>query len=115
MADEKVFLTDSRREVLNGEYDGADNVRRTHKTRIRSKSRTALSELIDVATSPEIDNSDVFEPEQIRVLLTTLLVGSGGFEDDDMPTYMQAWEPDPDYANSVYVAADRALRNGPEL
>lgn len=81
---DKVFLTDERRAILNGEADHlTDESLRTGKYRIRRRARTALSELVDVAESPEIDNTDIFEPEEIQELLLRLLLvgpqeGEGG-------------------------------------
>lgn len=67
------FLTDERRAVLSGEYDGAANVERTHKSRIRSRGRSALAELIEVAQSTEIENRSIFGPEEIGTLLYWVL------------------------------------------
>ena len=67
------FLTPERRSVLNGEYDGAENVERTHKSRIRARSRTALEELIEVAESNEIDTREVFDPDDVFRLLRAIL------------------------------------------
>lgn len=100
--DTPVFLTDTRREVLTGKYDGAENTERTHRSRIRSRARTALDELLAVAASEEIDNADVFDPQKLRALITTLTHGPGGLDED-------RWEPDEDYANSVHVAVDKAI------
>jgi len=125
MADETVFLTDERRDVLNGEYDGADSTRRAHKTNIRSRGKTALDELLVVAGSPAIDNDDVFDTEQVYALISILLTGSGGFVDnadaDEQPTPKEvretadhykatAWEPEEEYANELYVKVDAGLR-----
>lgn len=98
--DTPVFLTEARREVLSGDYDGAENTERTHKSRIRARTRTAVDELLVVAASDEIDNADVFDPEKLRALITTLTRGPGGLD---------PWEPDEDYANSVHVAVDKAI------
>lgn len=67
------FLTDERRAVLNAEYDGAANTERTHKSRIRVRSRQAIEELIEVAQSPEIDNRDVFDPDDLARLIDALM------------------------------------------
>ena len=76
MAD-KVFLTDERRDVLTGEYEGSENVERTHKSRIRARSQTALEELIEVAESQEIDTRDVFDPHDVFNLLQAILLPDG--------------------------------------
>lgn len=93
MADEKVFLTDERRAVLEGSYDGSVNTERTHKSRIRKKTQLALRELIEVAQSPVIDNSEVFDAGLIEQLITGLYTG-GDFEpyrtfDGDRTEYSQ--------------------------
>ena len=69
---ERVFLTDTRRNVLSSEFEGADSTLESHKSRIRSRSRMALSELVEVAESNEIDNEDVFDPREIHALLEAL-------------------------------------------
>lgn len=78
MEETPAFLTDARRDILNDEYDGADATRRSHKSKIRSRSRTALMELIEVARSDEIDNVGVFEPNELARLLNALMVPDDG-------------------------------------
>lgn len=124
MADEKVFLTDERRAVLRGRYDGSDSNLRTHKSRIRKKARIALDELMEVAGSPAIDNEDVFDTEEVYTLISILLGGMGGITHvtDEKAPYPEevrdhydeyggvAWRPHEDYANSLYVKLDGGLR-----
>jgi len=70
MVDESpVFLTDERRAVLHNEYEGKDNTERTHKSRIRARSKKALEELAEVAQSPHIDNKNALPPEKVATLL----------------------------------------------
>ncbi len=76
-----MFLTDRRREVLNGEFQGNPETLSSHKSRIRTRSRMALSELVEVAQSPEIHNSDVFEPEQVDLFIESIL--NGPIEEED--------------------------------
>lgn len=99
--DTTVFLTDQRRDVLTGDYDGAANTERTHQSRIRSRARSALAELIEVAESDAIENESVFDPDQLRYLLTAIMQGGGGLD---------PYEPPEDYQNAVYVEVDRSLR-----
>lgn len=73
MGDPDAFLTDERRAVLTGEYDGTESVRRTHQSRIRARARSAIQELTEVAQSPHIDNRDIFDPEEIGTLLFYIL------------------------------------------
>lgn len=96
-----VFLTDTRKEVLKN-YDSSDSNHRAHKSRIKNDARTALLELLALAATEEIDNSDIFEPKQVRALIQTLLTGPGGLDPN---------EPDTEYTNSLYVELDQALRN----
>jgi len=76
MAD-RVLLTEKREQVLSGEYDGSDTALRNQKSRLRDSARTALAELVQVAASPEIDNADVFEPNEVARLLDALMVPNG--------------------------------------
>lgn len=71
---DRVFLTDKRRAVLEGEADElADATIRNHKSRIRTRARIALEELTEVAMSDEIDNDDIFTPQQLDTLLRAIL------------------------------------------
>lgn len=96
---ERVFLTDTRRDVLEGEFDGPDATKRSHKSRIRTRARMALQELIEVAQSSEIDNTDVFEPKEITSFTESLIFNgrSGGI------TPMLNWEGDYDDYYSEYA------------
>jgi len=89
------FLTDERRAVLAGNYDGSESVERTHKSRIRERARSAVDELIEVAQSKEIENADVFDPAKIGTLLFWIMhdwsQSTGGglvgeVEDESLPT-----------------------------
>ena len=103
MSEPDTFLTDERRAVLRGEYGGAENVERTHRSRIKARSQSALSELIEVAGSEEIDNAEVFDPKQIRALLTTILY-KGGLVDPDYQHVSDA------YRNAMYFEMSQFLR-----
>jgi hypothetical protein len=60
-----------------------------------------------VAYSPVIDNEDVFDPDEIRYLLSILFTGPTGLiEDDDDRT-----RPSTDYQNRMYIATERAQLN----
>jgi hypothetical protein len=72
---DQVFLTDARRDVLRGESDRTGNSLSVEKSRIRERARLALSELIEVAESEEIDNADVFDPRDVSRLIAALLSG----------------------------------------
>ena len=105
-----VFLTDARKDALN-HYDPENSNHRAHKSRTKSRAKQALDELLWVASSNEIENSDVFEEEKMHSLLVTLLVGAGGVTGDDLTGISDeivASTPDPDYRNSLYVAIENA-------
>jgi len=72
-----VFLTEKREAVLNGEYDGSDDALRNQKSRLRRSAQTALQELITVAASPEVENADIFEPNDLARLVDALMVPQG--------------------------------------
>lgn len=74
---DRVFLTETRRDVLAGDADLAESTIRSHKSRIRSRARTALAELIEVAESEEIENADVFEPQQLARLVAEIVSPQG--------------------------------------
>lgn len=103
MADDNtpVFLTETRQEVLRGDYDGDQNVERTHKSRIRTRARKAIEELNEVAMSPAIDNEDVFDPEKVSFLLLHIMRGTGG---------LNSYIPPKEYHDSVYFEVNQMLR-----
>ncbi|MUW15739.1 hypothetical protein GJ633_14740 [Halorubrum sp. CBA1125] len=68
-----IFLTENRRDVLSGESDFSEKSITNEKSRIRTRTRTALDELIEVAQSAEIENRSVFDPEQLGILLYWVL------------------------------------------
>jgi len=113
VSEPNTFLTDSRRAVLAGEYEGAENTERTHRSRIRSRGRTAIEELTEVAQSPEIDNADVFDPEAVGRLLFWILNDPHKWTDVETGGLVDAGDLPDSYAefrNSVYVEADQQLR-----
>lgn len=120
---ENIFLTDSRRDVLNGDTDHLNSQSLANaKSRIRTRARLALDELIEVAASPAIDNEDVFEPEEVYTLISILLNGTGGLSHGDEiphPDELReqydryeavAWKPYEDYSRDLYVRLDGGLR-----
>ena len=81
---DRVLLTEQRENVLNGEYDGSDAALRNQKSRLRTSSQTALQELTQVAESQHIDQTDVFDPDDVfRLLRALLLPKPPHFEDAD--------------------------------
>lgn len=73
---DNVFLTDNRRLYLDGEYEGSESASYTIKSRLKRRSEITLHELIEVANSPEIDNSDVFDPDDVAMFLWALMTDS---------------------------------------
>lgn len=70
---DKVFLTDERRDVLEGNADDlAEQSLRNAKSRIRIRARLALEELTEVAESKELDQTEVFDPDDVFRLLRAL-------------------------------------------
>jgi len=70
---DNAFLTDRRREFLEGEYDLSRSKDRHLKKSLNDSTKTALEELIEVAQSPHIDNHEVFEPAQVAQLVEAVL------------------------------------------
>ena len=112
--DTPVFLTDERRAVLSGEYDGADSTERAHRSNIRARSRTALDELIEVAQSPKIDNADIFDPDQVFLLLRALLTPrQEDLDDDEFVNFVTPEKYGEDftaYADRLYVQMDKVMK-----
>lgn len=77
MTRDNIFLTENRRDVLNGESDWSVQSVRNERSRIKNLARLALAELIEVAESPEIDNADVFEPDDVARLVDSLMAPEG--------------------------------------
>jgi hypothetical protein len=75
---DRVFLTEKRRDVLNGEYEGSPDALRNQKSRLRKSARTALEELIAVANSEEIENGEVFHPNDLARLVHALMTPADG-------------------------------------
>lgn len=95
---ENIFLTEKRREVLNGTDDLNDDSRIVEKSRIRTRARMALRELQAVADSGVIDNETVFEPDEIYGLLHALTI-----DDTEGGLFVQK-EVDEDYKREVLEA-----------
>jgi hypothetical protein len=121
MADtDRVFLTPERQAVLEGDYDGAENTERTHRSRIRSRSRTALDELVQVAESPAIDTTEVFDPDDVFRLLRAIMspdpmyVDGGGLVggdlDEDRPEVASVDDEFNAYTDRLYVQLDKLMR-----
>lgn len=83
---DNIFLTDERREVLQGkDREITDQSLHNAKSRIRVRTRLALEELTEVAESPEIRNESVFDPESVHQLLIALLTPDQFTEIEEEP------------------------------
>lgn len=111
------FLTDRRREFLSGDYDLDDSKDRQLKRRTVNDAQAALAELIEVAQSPHLDNTEVFDPDELGQLVQALLlpdpqhVSSGGLveaTDDDLPTATTS-EEFQQFRDRLYVVIDRPM------
>jgi len=101
---ENIFLTDNRRNVLEGTSEWSEKSIINEKARIKNRASLALEELTEVAESDKIDHTDAFDPDDVFRLLSALLTGlhsehietSGVVEDatrddvDDLPDDPQA-------------------------
>lgn len=103
---EKIFLTDSRRDVLEGNAnDLTEQSLRNAKSRIRVRSRLALEELTEVAESPEIENREVFDPDDVFLFLRALLL-----PDEYVPIDGEPPEDYQEYRDRLHVQLDKLLR-----
>lgn len=104
------FLTETHREILDGEWEGSESTLRSHKSEIRRRSKGALKDLTKVAGSPHISNESkvdggrLFEPEEIGAFLTSIVI-QGGL----MPADYE--RPSEEYRNRIYVELDKVLRS----
>lgn len=71
------FLTERRREFLEGDYDLDESKDRNLKYKIKEDARAALKELREVAESPHIDNADVFKTGDLAGLFHGLMTPRG--------------------------------------
>jgi hypothetical protein len=67
-----VILTEKRREVLDN-YDPDNDAERNRVYQTKKRAQTVIAELIDIAEGDSIENEDVFEPEEIRLLIQAIL------------------------------------------
>lgn len=104
-----MLLTEQRENVLNGEYSGTDAALRNQKSRLRESSRTALHELTAVAESQHIDNTDVFDPDDVFRLLRALLSYDGPQAIEG--TEQSVYEPPSGQRDADYADEFAAYRN----
>jgi hypothetical protein len=80
--EKRVLITKGRAEILEN-YDSKNSTHRTRKYRLQKSTKTVLDELIEIAQSPNIDNTEVFDPNQIDRLISTLVGAYGLWPDPD--------------------------------
>jgi hypothetical protein len=112
MERDNIFLTETRREVLAGESDLSGKSLANEKSRIRTRARAALGELIEVAQSEEIENRNIFEPAQVGLLLGLLIddpavMPPGGLTDS--PSDLSVPERHVEYRNDVHSEATSTM------
>lgn len=121
---ENIFLTETRRAVLDGESDLSGRSLENEKSRIRTRARAALDELIEVAQSNEIENRSVFEPETLGDLTYWILNDPSQFDQMGGIVAQEGEEIDADeeavarytdelasYRRDVYAEVDGPLRS----
>jgi hypothetical protein len=116
------FLTDRRREFLEGDYDLDTSKDRQLKHRIKSDAKAAIEELAEVARSGHIDSTEIFEPDELAELFAAIFVPDpqhvegGGLvydqrgEQPDHPTTADVSDEYQQYCDRLYVAMDRPLK-----
>lgn len=127
---EKAFLTDRRKEILDGatadEMGISDATVRQHRAAVKHQTRAALRELREVAQSGEIDNREVFYPDGVTNLLIWILndphqlpKDHGGLaarpneeiEGVEERHIVRIGEDLKDYQDEIYVRLDGILRS----
>lgn len=108
------FLTERRREYLGGDYDLDNSSDRHMKRKIETGAETALTELVEVAQSPHIDNTEVFDPDDVFRLLRALLAPrQEDLEPDEFVTVVSPEKYGDEfvaYADSLYVQMDKVMK-----
>lgn len=121
MAEPNTFLTEDRQAVLHDNYDGSSSTERVHRRNIKKRSQSALQELTEVAQSPHIDNSEVFDPSDVHALLTALLTppsytnpmtGEIPDADDDFLAYRDRMYVQIDKVKTYAKSTDDTLNDG---
>jgi hypothetical protein len=118
---DRVLLTDTRKDLLEGDYDSSNPTHRNRKHRLKESSKTALDELIQIAQSPIIDNTEIFETEQVarltRALLTPDVVHTEGGGlwpgTEDLPDELTVTVSDEyqQYQDRLYVVLDDPMHS----
>jgi len=114
---DSIFLTDTRREVLEGTTDLEGNALAVQKSRIRARARMALDELQEVAQSTEIENETVFDSSELRMLLMYVLwdpanISGGGVVggDPDSDAHVDVADEHQQYQTELYAKLNGVLR-----
>lgn len=118
------FLTDRRREFLDGDYDLDNPADRQIKHQIKKDAQAAIEELTEVAESPHIDTTEVFDPDDVFFLLRAIMgpdpkhtEGGGVFGGRNHEEYQEenpdvALDVDDDflaYQDRLYVQLDKLM------
>jgi len=74
---DSVILTEQRKKLLNGDYEGSEDAQRKQEWRLRKSSETAFHELIKIAESPHIDTRDIFDPDDVLLFLGAVMEPDG--------------------------------------
>jgi len=71
---DRVILTERRKELLQGDYDSENSADRMALLRLRNSTQTNLEELIQIAQSPHVNNSETLPAEKVGQLLQALYI-----------------------------------------
>jgi len=111
---ENAFLTERRREYLDGDYDLSRSKDRHLKHSLKQSTGLALNELIEVAESHHIDNTEVFDPDEVFRLLRALLSPrQEDLEPDEFVHFVGPEKYGSDfvaYADALYVQIDKVMK-----
>lgn len=113
---DRVLLTDRRKELLSEGYDPSNATERGQKHRLKESTHTAFGELIEIAESPYIDNSEFFDANDVGRLIGALLTPSinetesgglvGGDLDQDRPEVADLSDDFQQFRDKLYLALD---------
>jgi hypothetical protein len=110
---ERVILTEQRERLLSGKYEGSDTAERAQRHRLKNSTKVAIDELIQIAESPVLDNSDVFDPDDVFRLLRALYTPSQDHleEESGLIDHGDATPEYRAYTDRLYVQIDKVIRD----
>lgn len=110
----RVILTDQREKMLEEGTEQGDTADKMRMYRLKNSSTTALKELIQIAQSPHVDQTEIFDPETVNRLLIALLSPSlDHYTTGTIPTIEtdeKITDEFQNYRNSLYVEIDQFLK-----